>query len=121
MDESTVDWSNHPIMRTLEPGETIQSLVPTGGAGLVVTDRRVAVAAAERIALNVPFEGIRRIQFDIERQRPATLVIVPEHPRDEPQVLAVPRERYREVASALTIIGERLHDMGLGEGGPARA
>jgi hypothetical protein len=120
MDDPMAEWSTHPIMSTLEPGETVQSVVPTGGAGLVVTDRRVAVAAPERIALNVPFEGIRRIQFDIERQRPATLVIVPEHPRDEPQVLAVPRERYREAAAALTIIGERLHDMGLEEGGPAR-
>ena len=108
MDESTIDWSKHPIMGMLEPGETVQSLVPTAGVGLVVTDRRVAVAAAERIALNVPFEGIRRIQFDIERDRPATLVIVPESPRNPPQVLAVPPDRYDAVAEALAYIGRRL-------------
>ena len=61
--------------------------------------------------LNVPINGLRRIQFDIERQRPATLVIVPEDPGDEPQVLAVAAGHYREVADALVIVGERLAKM----------
>jgi len=51
---------------------------------------------------------LRRIQFDVERRRPATLVLVPELPRDEPQVLAIEPERYEEVADALVIIGRRL-------------
>ena len=66
------------------------------------------VAQEARVALDIAFSGLRRIQFDVERQRPATLVIVPEHPADEPQVLAIPPERYEAIASALTIIGRQL-------------
>jgi hypothetical protein len=78
---------------------------------LVVTDRRLAVAADGRLALNVPFQALRRIQLDIERQRPATLVIVPEHPKDEPQVITIPRERYAEVANAVALIGDRIYGL----------
>ena len=58
--------------------------------------------------LDLPIGGLRRIQFDIERQRPATLVIVPEETEQEPQVLAVAPEYYREVADALVVVGQRL-------------
>jgi hypothetical protein len=70
------------------------------------------VADGDRIALDVSYERLRRIQFDIERRRPAVLVIVPEHPTDQPQVMSVPPDQYRDVADALAIIGEHLHDIG---------
>jgi len=54
------------------------------------------------------FPRLRRIQFDIERDRPATLVVVPESPEVEPQVLAIPAEEYPAVADALVQIGLRL-------------
>ena len=66
------------------------------------------VASGERIALDVPFPGLRRIQFDIERERPATLVIVPEDPRHEPQTLAIPAARYEEITAVLAQVGHRL-------------
>ncbi len=72
---------------------------------ILVTDRRIAVAQGERVALDIPIENVRRIQFDIEKSRPATLVIVPDSPRDPPQVLAVPVANYEEVAEALAILG----------------
>jgi len=100
-----------PFLQRLEPGETVQALARAASASLLVTDRRIAVAEAERIALDVPFEALRRIQFDIERERPATLVIVPEHPSHEPQVIAVPPDRYGEVTRALAMIGERLAEL----------
>ena len=102
----------HPVLQRLEPGEVVQVLARASDASLLVTDRRVAVAAEDRLALDVPFHGLRRIQFDIERERPATLVIVPEHPAHEPQVLAVPPDRYEEVTRALAIIGARLYTLG---------
>jgi hypothetical protein len=92
----------------LEPGETIHVLAATAGPRLIVTDRRVAVADENRVALNIAFDRLRRVQFDIERTRPATLVLVPEDPLDEPQVLGIPSERYDEVARALAIIGHNL-------------
>lgn len=58
--------------------------------------------------LDVAIDNLRRIQFDIKRRRPATLVVVPEHPSNEPQVLAVPREQDRAVADVLLVLGERL-------------
>jgi len=110
MDQQPIDLPvDHPAISRLEPGETVQALARATSAILLVTDRRLAVAEADRIALDVPFKSLRRIQFDIERERPATLVIVPEHPRDEPQVMAVPPERYGEITRALALIGERLY------------
>jgi hypothetical protein len=73
-----------------------------------VTDRRLTVVDSRRVALHVPHHRLRRIKFDIERDRPATLVIVPDAPTDEPQVLMVPGEDYDEVARALVVIGRRL-------------
>ncbi len=101
----------HPILRALEPGEAVQVRARLGEADIVVTDRRLAVASTDRLMLDVPIAGLRRIQFDIERQRPATLVLVPEDPRHEPQVLAVPPEEYDGVAEALVVIGKRLADL----------
>jgi hypothetical protein len=101
--------AEHPAIDRLEAGETVQVLARAASASVLVTDRRIAVAEDERLALDLPFEGLRRIQFDIERERPATLVIVPEHPRDEPQVIAVPPERFGEVTQALAFIGQRLY------------
>jgi hypothetical protein len=98
----------HPALRLIQPGESLHLLAQTAGANLLLTDRRLAVASGDRISLDIGFEGLRRIQFDIERDRPATLVIVPEDPTHEPQVLAVPPERYDEITQALAAIGHRL-------------
>ena len=83
----------HPVARRLRPGERIQAYIPVAANEIVVTDRRVAVADEERLALDIEIATLRRIQFDIERYRPATLVIVPEHALDEPQVLAIPPDQ----------------------------
>ena len=96
----------------LDPGEQVYAEAQAHEGAIVVTDRRVAVAVMpDRFHLDVPFEALRRIQFDIERERPATLVIVPEHPSDEPVVLAVPPEQYESIARLLAVLGRRLHDV----------
>jgi hypothetical protein len=96
----------------LEPQEQLQLTARATDAVLAVTDRRLIVAAEERVALDVAFKEIRRIQFDIERTRPATLVIVPENAAHHPQVLAIPPEQYDQAASALALIGRRLAAQG---------
>ena len=93
------------IDHVLEPGEQLQIRAPATEAVLAVTDRRLIVADPSRVALAVPFEALRRIQFDIERRRPATLVIVPDHPGDEPQVLSIPAPEYEAATRALAAIG----------------
>jgi hypothetical protein len=92
----------------LEPGELLEVRARAGGVTIAITNRRLAVLDAERIALAVDIGLVRRVQFDIEKSRPATLVIVPEKPSDAPQVLAVPAEDYEFVADALVVIGRRL-------------
>jgi hypothetical protein len=93
------------VLATLAPGEEVRAHTRSTSAVLAVTDRRVVVADPIRIALNIPFDGVRRVQFDIERNRPATLVIVPERATDEPQVLAIPPEHYLAAADALVALG----------------
>jgi len=100
---------DHPAMRLLRSGERIRTHIPAKSTTILVTDERIAVADEERIALDIEIHRLRRIQFDIERERPATLVIVPEHATHEPQVLAIPPEHYHEVGEALAYIGQRLY------------
>jgi hypothetical protein len=103
----------HPVARRLRPGERIQAHIPVAATEIVVTDQRLAVSDEERLALDIEISALRRIQFDIERDRPATLVIVPDHALDEPQVLAIPPDQLPAVAEALAYIGQRLYLEGL--------
>jgi hypothetical protein len=99
-----------PLLHILQPGEVVQHHAVAQDVVIAVTDHRLILADHRRTILDVPFSGLRRIQFDIERGRAATLVIVPEHISDEPQVLAVPIPRLREVAGTLAVVGERLNE-----------
>jgi hypothetical protein len=98
---------DHPALRILQPGEEVRVQASLGDTLVVVTDRRLAVANAERLMLDTPIENLRRIQFDIERERPATLVIVPERSQDEPQVLAIEPRDYDAIVRALVEVGHR--------------
>ena len=93
----------HPVARRLRPGERVQAYIPVAATEIVVTDQRLAVSEEERLALDIEIAALRRIQFDIERDRPATLVIVPDHALDEPQVLAIPPDQLPAVAEALGV------------------
>lgn len=95
-------------LRLLGPQEKLELTARATDAVLAVTDLRLIVADEQRVALDVPFQEVRRIQFDIERTRPATLVIVPENAYRQPQVLAIPPEEYDRAATALALIGRRL-------------
>jgi hypothetical protein len=98
--------------RLLDPGEQVHASAQADEGALVVTDKRVAVTVRpDRFDLDIPFEALRRVQFDIERKRPATLVIVPELPSDEPVVLVIPPDQYESVARALALLGQRLHEV----------
>jgi hypothetical protein len=105
--DQTTDYERY-VTQLLEPGEAIQFRAPAEDAVLALTDRRVVVAAPTRVALAIPFDGLRRVQFDIERARPATLVLVPELANHEAQVLSVPPEHYRAIADALVELGHRI-------------
>ena len=96
------------IAHLLASDEEVEIVASARTATVYVTNRHLAVAQDDRVSLHVSFPALRRIQFDIERDRPATLVIVPESPHDEPQVLAVQPADYDQVAKAIATIGRRL-------------
>lgn len=96
----------------LDQDEVIEAHTRATDAIVALTDRRLIVATRNRVALSIPVDGVRRIQFDIEKSRPATLVIVPEHPAAEPQVLAIPAGEYQRAGKTLAILGERLALLG---------
>ncbi len=97
-----------PIIHVLRPGEELRGRAPLIDATVAVTDDRLVVARGPKIAVDIPWGRLRRIQLDIERQRPATLVVVPEWPSDPPQVLSVPAASYRSVTDVVAHIAERL-------------
>jgi hypothetical protein len=109
------------LLDALEPGEEVRAKAAATDAVLAVTDRRVVVAAPARVALAVPIVGVRRIQFDIEQRRPATLVIVPEEPENEAQVLTIPADQYEAAGRALVILGQDLAKLSQDRRRPARA
>ena len=99
---------DHPILSPIAQAEPPQAVARVRDAHVVVTEHRLAVASDVKLLLDVPIDNVRRVQFDIERTRPATLVVVPEHPGDEPQVLAVRPEHYPAVADVLVVLGQQL-------------
>ncbi len=105
MDEPLRD---HPVLGPITRDEVIRAAVQAGYADVVVTDRRLVIASEARLMLDVEMDDVRRIQFDIERIHPATLVIVPEYSVHPPQVLAVPPDQYTRVADLLVVLGQRL-------------
>src|SRR3954447_11294538 len=100
----------------LDPTEDILAHAEADDGVMFVTGRRLVVSfGTGRFDLDIPLDGLRRMQFDIERRRPASLVIVPEHPSDPPVVLAIPPTQYRPVAEALALVGGRLHEVSTAE------
>jgi hypothetical protein len=96
------------VLPILDPDEELSIALRATDAIVAVTTRRLLVKVNKRLALDVAYPGLRRIQFDIERSRPATLVIVPENPTHEAQVLSIPVEEIPRCAQALGIVSQRL-------------
>jgi hypothetical protein len=107
---SEMAQSQLPTLVLLGEDERIEVQARAVEASIIVTDRRLLVATDDALMVDIPFDRLRRIQFDIEKARPATLVVVPEWPSDPPQVLAVPPEQYIEVAQLLGAVGLHLND-----------
>ena len=104
-----MDPADHPIFRKIAKGEELVAIARAADGEIVVTNARIAIAAKNgRLAMDLPIEQLRRIQFDIERVRPATLVIVPDEAGREPQVLSIPPDQIDVTTQALAFIGKRL-------------
>jgi hypothetical protein len=108
---------HHPgfahLQPILLPDERLEMQAVAGDAIVIVTDRRLAIADEHRLIMDTSFANIRRIQFDIERDRPATFVVVPDAARTAPEAIPVDPERYEDFGRAIAYIGLRLSGMEL--------
>ena len=100
--------SSFPLPHILQPGEVLEGHAVANGSIIAVTGGRLVVSEGDKTVLDVPFDELRRIQFDVEHHRDATLVIVPERISNWPVVLTVPRSQLMETAMLLARVGEHL-------------
>jgi hypothetical protein len=105
-----------PGLVSLDPDETLEAQAVGRDAVLLLTDRRLIVSRGGRTTLDLPFDGLRRVEFNIEHERPATLVVVPNTSDHLPEAITVEPDHYADVASLLAIVGARLHDLIPGSG-----
>jgi hypothetical protein len=108
MDPSEAPAQDHEILHLLFPGERVELRLDATSYELRVTDRRMLLTSAGTVRLDIPYERLRRIEFDLEAERPATLIIVPHLPADEPRILFIPHECLHHAAELLAFVGERL-------------
>ena len=109
-DTSNPAGRSFPLPHVLQPGEVVETQAVVEGSAIAVTNERLIVVEADRTVLDIPFAELRRIQFDIERGRDATLVIVPEHISNWPRIVSVPVGYLRDTAAVLARIGERINE-----------
>src|SRR4026207_1823695 len=109
-DTSMPGRGEFPVPHILNPGEVVEGQAEANGAVIAVTGERLVVVEGDKPVLNAPFSELRRIQFDIERGRDATLVIVPEHVSNWPRVVSVQVPNLRATALVLARIGERINE-----------
>ena len=109
-DTSNPAGRSFPLPHVLHPGEVVETQAIVEGSAIAITQERLIVAEADKTVLDIRFEEVRRIQFDIERGRDATLVIVPEHINNWPRVVSVPVRHLRETSAVLARIGERINE-----------
>jgi hypothetical protein len=107
-DNATTDPA-FPLPHILRPGEIVERQAYADGFLIAVTSQRVVVTDDQRPVMDIRFDELRRIQFDVERGRDATLVMVPEHIRNEPRVFSVPVANLAETALTLALIGRRMN------------
>jgi len=108
-DATTTKTPSFPFPHILQPGEVVESQAHAGNFLIAATSRRIVVTEGDRSVMDISFGELRRVQFDIERDRDATLVIVPEHIRNEPRVFTVPLANLTETALTLAMIGQRIN------------
>jgi hypothetical protein len=96
------------LLRILQPDEELHVQAKAMDGIVAVTNRRLVITTNERVSMDVPYGELRRIQFDIERGRPATFVVVPDDPSNPPEVLAIPASEYENTARVLALIGQRI-------------
>lgn len=97
-----------PAGRPAQPPVATRERVEVLNGVVEVEDGRVTVSDALGASLDLPISEMRRVQFDIETDRPGTLAFVPSNSRYAPIVLAVAPVTYTAVARVMVHIGAHL-------------
>ena len=61
-------------LREIRP-QDVRAQASADGHVVIVTDDLLRVGSRDNVQLDVPIEDVRRIQFDIERDRPVTAAV----------------------------------------------
>ena len=78
------------------------------GAHVTLADGHLLVQRAGRTILDLPVSRIRRVEFDIEREGPATFIIVPDSRGHDVQFLSVGPDALEAAALLVGRLGQRL-------------
>src|SRR3954471_6406346 len=70
-------------------GDEIRILGHANNGAFAVTDRRLIVGGPAGVGLDIPFATVRRIQFDLDPGRPASVAFVSNDPHDEVVLLSI--------------------------------
>jgi hypothetical protein len=90
------------------PDERVRVVVETDDGVLALTDRRVVGRDALQAMLDVPVTAVRRIQLDVEKHRPATVVVVPDDATKVVMALSVPADQLASVSELVVRVGAEL-------------
>ena len=97
-----------PSTNGTRPDATPKARVEAVEASVILTDDEVAVADERRVAMSVPIERLRRVEFGIEKGRPVTLILVPDSPSQSPQVLTIPQDQYEAMSTFLVALAGKI-------------
>jgi hypothetical protein len=80
------------------------------GAHVTLAECHLVVQRGGRTILNVPVNRIRRVEFDVERQGPATFIIVPDSRGHDVQFLSVESDALETAGLLVGRLGLQLGD-----------
>jgi hypothetical protein len=85
-----------------------RAIVQASEATVTLTEDRIDVRIGRRLRMTAAIDGLRRIEFGIEKGQPVTLILVPDSPDQTPQILTIPTDQYEAVATLLLTLAREI-------------
>lgn len=84
------------------------AIVEAAEATVILSEDRIDVATGPRLQMSAAIDGLRLVEFGIEKGRPVTLILVPDSPDQTPQILTIPTDQYEAVAKILLSLAREI-------------
>lgn len=84
------------------------AIVEAAEATVILSEDRIDVATGRGLRMSAAIDGLRLVEFGIEKGRPVTLILVPESPDQAPQILTIPTDQYEAVAKVLLALAHEI-------------